>query len=318
MTDFVSLINQFSANLPPEYKFHPRQMDTAKAIYSESVKQGIDPRFGLAIGFQETGLGGNGKEAIFKSGIDNDKGRGHAYGFMQVLKGTAAEVGMLNEWEQAKNQYEKTKEGDPEVSAKIGVAYLKRLSDKYGATNIADLSAAYYGGPGRLGTQFSPQITKYVKEVTANMGKFGDGRPVAWKQSGLLQDGQFSQLAAADAAPSQIQPASSSPFTQPMSTPSPMQASSQYLTPNKQAASMVDLAMADTSSNRSRPNPASETDPFGSAIDSLLPASRFLTRFSPLAYQADELQQQKEPDPIDQLRTMVSNIYDDVTGEQNG
>ena len=306
MQDLSLLVNAIIADQPKGYKPHPRQIEAAKAIYAEAVNQGIDPRFAMAVGFQETKWGGNGKTAIYKS-PENDKGRGSAMGFMQVLRGTAQEVGYGDQWDAAKTNFEKTGEGDATLSAKIGVAYLKKLSDVYGAKTNSDLAAAYYGGPGVLKKSFSGQVRKYVEEVVDKVGVLDGTRIADWKASPLLMP---ARSRANGAAPAQIESFAqntqqpSMPNADQMATAAPMQAPQKVASLGilDQSSSTFD-PLAYAASNNTMPMTGAELG-FESAI----------SRLSDGPLQSAALSDLSQPDSIEVLRREIAQMYDEIEG----
>ena len=67
-----------------------------------------------------------------------------ALGLMQLLPSTAEEVALRlgEDWRGAESLF------DPELNVRLGIDYLKRLSDRYGSVHTA--LAAYNWGPGRI------------------------------------------------------------------------------------------------------------------------------------------------------------------------
>ena len=303
MQDLSLLVNAIIADQPKGYKPHPRQIEAAKAIYTEAVNQGIDPRFAMAVGFQETKWGGNGKTAIYKS-PENDKGRGSAMGFMQVLRGTAQEVGYGEQWDAAKANFEKTGEGDATLSAKIGVAYLKKLSDVYGAKTNSDLAAAYYGGPGVLKKSFSGQVRKYVEEVVDKVGVLDGTRIADWKASPLLLPAT-ARVNTAPVAPTANKPVRESlPSLPPMASAAPMQAPQQ----------VASLGILD--------QPSSAFDPLAyAALNNTMPMTgaefgfeSAISRLSDGPLQSAALNDSSQPDSIEVLRREIAQMYDEIEG----
>jgi hypothetical protein len=314
--EFSSLIGQFAANQPKGYKFHPRQMETARAVYAEAVSQGIDPRFALSITWQETKFGGNGNKPIFKSGINNDKGRGHAYGFMQVLEGTAAEMGLGNEFRQMKQDYETKGVADPETSAKLGVSYLKRLTDRYGLQNLSQVAAGYYGGPGAAKGKFTNQIASYVGDVSTHMGKFGEALgQVSWKQPVLFDNSAIVGKEQNPASPTLLQRAKDFIAPQnreiPPSINTPMAGGFQGQQTAQASAPAKEVGFEDITEYATKTLLKDDwMAAVGIGVDS--GANQLMQRQEPLI----ELSyggRQKEP--IDQLRNELNSMYDDLQQE---
>jgi hypothetical protein len=315
--DFGTLIGQFAAN-QKGYKFHPRQIETAQAVYAEAIDQGIDPRFALAVTWQETKLGGNGKKPIFKSAINNDKGRGHAYGFMQVLEGTAAEMGLGNEFRQMKEQYETKGVADPETSAKLGVSYLKRLVERNGFENISQVAAGYYGGPGAAKRKFTNQITDYVSSVANHMGKFGETPDqVSWKQPAAFDNTVIAGSQTPTAGPTLMQRAKEflAPENKsiPPSITAPMASAPRFGPQVAQAAQVAQDGFSIPQISQAASRELTNDDwlrAMGIGMDTA--SERAIRQEEPLI-QLSYGGRQKEP--IDQLRNELNSMYDDLQQE---
>jgi Transglycosylase SLT domain len=301
--DFLTLISKFNENLKPNDRLGQRQLEAAKAMYTESLNAGIDPRLTIAMGWQESKLGGKGKSAVFIG--DQNRGEDHAIGYLQVLKTTAQSMGLGSEWQTAKDKFGKTGQGDPDLSAKLGVAYIKRLVDKHGATNIADISAAYNGGPSKIGTNYG-KARKYAEAVSQHMGLFGDGQKVSWKQTGLAASGQFAALAPASASdisqpPGGIQRPPAGLPSMPAAAQAPV-APDPAQQPVQQAQSFgFDTPFPMPEVKQAAFNPFAQLNAgvnMPMSFDELLGSSGL----APLAY--------AEKDPREELRGMVSNLYD--------
>jgi hypothetical protein len=282
--DFLNLIDTFQSNLPKGTKLAPRQMEAARALYTESLNQGVDPRLAISMGWQETKLGGDKAKAIYVG--DLNRGQDHALGFMQVLRSTATkDLGLGPEWEAANQEYAKTGKTDAAFSAKSGVGYIKWLIDNKGAKTVSDIAAGYNGGPSKVGKEYGA-ARPYVENVVKHMGLFGDGRPVAWKQAGVLSGGEFAPLALGS-APAPTAAAPKPPAAAPIG--------------------QIDIPKARDPLTSGSPN-----DTIDSTIKSLLNPFQL----EPLQY-ADTSQSQ-ELDPINRLHSMVSGIYDSIESSQNG
>lgn len=183
MSDYLTLIEKFQRNSGIA-KLHPRQIEASKALYAESIRNGVDPRLTLAMAWRESSWGGRReKEAIFIG--DKSRGEDHALGYGQVLRSTAKAMGMESEWLAAKDKFLKTGEGDAEFSAKSMVKYIKNLQ-KQGGYNAADIASGYNGGIGRMKGAWNPKVKSYVAGVSELLGKFEDGKPVSIKQPAFI------------------------------------------------------------------------------------------------------------------------------------
>lgn len=159
-----------------------RQIETARAIYNESVANGIDPRLTLSMAYQESTLGIHGVG-------DKSRGGDHAMGSMQVLRSTAKSMGKESDWLKSKESFLKTGKSDVEADARMGVGYVKFLRDKYGATTLGDLSAGYNGGPAKVGKNYGNAF-KHVDKVSRHYGRFfGNGEAASFKTTGLIGAG---------------------------------------------------------------------------------------------------------------------------------
>jgi hypothetical protein len=94
-------------------------------VIEEAKRQGIDPNLALHVLYKETGNLPN---------PENAKSRAGALGVMQLMPGTAKELGV--------------NPMDPMENIRGGVAYLKKMYNKYEDPVLA--AAAYNAGPGRV------------------------------------------------------------------------------------------------------------------------------------------------------------------------
>ena len=94
-------------------------------VIQEATRQGVDPRLAVHVLYKETGNLANPESAKSKSG---------ALGVMQLMPGTAKELGV--------NPL------DPMENIQGGISYLKKMYNKYQDPALA--AAAYNAGPGRL------------------------------------------------------------------------------------------------------------------------------------------------------------------------
>ena len=104
----------------------------ARTIVKESRRHDIDPALVLAVIHVESRFG-----AYVVSPVG-------AMGLMQILPSTGAELAVREGiiWRGPQTLF------DPIVNVRLGVAYLKELTDRYGDTTLA--LAAYNWGPGRI------------------------------------------------------------------------------------------------------------------------------------------------------------------------
>ena len=94
-------------------------------VIQEATRQGVDPRLAVHVLYKETGNLSNPESAKSKSG---------ALGVMQLMPGTAKELGV--------NPL------DPMENIQGGISYLKKMYAKYQDPSLA--AAAYNAGPGRV------------------------------------------------------------------------------------------------------------------------------------------------------------------------
>jgi len=94
-------------------------------VIQEATRQGVDPRLAVHVLYKETGNLANPESAKSKAG---------ALGVMQLMPGTAKELGV--------NPL------DPMENIQGGISYLKKMYNKYQDPALA--AAAYNAGPGRL------------------------------------------------------------------------------------------------------------------------------------------------------------------------
>jgi soluble lytic murein transglycosylase len=104
----------------------------ARAIALESRRHGIDPALVLAVIHVESRY-----DAFAVSSVG-------AMGLMQILPPTGEELAAREgvDWRGPQTLF------DPVVNVRLGVAYLKELTDRYGSTSLA--LAAYNWGPGHI------------------------------------------------------------------------------------------------------------------------------------------------------------------------
>jgi soluble lytic murein transglycosylase-like protein len=125
----------------------------AHTIVTEAERHALDPWLVLAVIAVESG---------FYNFAVSDKG---AMGLMQVMPATGAELA-----EQKRIHWSgPTTLFDPIVNVRLGVTYLRQLSDRYGRIQIA--LAAYNWGPGRidrrleLGTEVPQEYARLVLDA---------------------------------------------------------------------------------------------------------------------------------------------------------
>jgi soluble lytic murein transglycosylase-like protein len=104
----------------------------ARAIAEESRRQSVDPALVLAVIHVESRF-----DAYAVSSVG-------AMGLMQILPSTGAELAAREgiAWRGPRSLF------DPVANVRLGIAYLKELSDRYGDTAMA--LAAYNWGPGHI------------------------------------------------------------------------------------------------------------------------------------------------------------------------
>ena len=108
-------------------------------------------------------------ESGFNADATSHKG---AMGLMQLMPGTAAELGVDEPY-------------DPDQNVRGGAKYLRRMLDRYGG-NLEKAVAAYNAGPGRVdkygGTPPISGTQHYVKNVFRFYDYFSSQRPVGTAQ----------------------------------------------------------------------------------------------------------------------------------------
>ncbi len=104
----------------------------AELIVAESRRHGLDPALALAVIRVESGCF---NYAVSEVG---------ALGLMQIMPATGRELAtrLGIPWHGTDSLF------DPRVNVRVGITYLKQLSDRYGSTHTA--LAAYNWGPGRI------------------------------------------------------------------------------------------------------------------------------------------------------------------------
>jgi soluble lytic murein transglycosylase-like protein len=132
----------------------------AELIVSESRRLELDPALALAVIRVESGC------------FNYSVSQVGAMGLMQLMPATAEELaGELGlDWQGPDTLF------DPSSNVKMGLAYLKQLSDRYGSTSTA--LAAYNWGPGRIDRrlrrgQSVPEL--YVTRVLKTVRPAGSG-----------------------------------------------------------------------------------------------------------------------------------------------
>ena len=125
--------------------------ELAECIVTEAQRHQLEPTLVLAVIHIES---------LYDSYIVSDK---DAMGLMQILPSTGAwlapKVGV--EWRGPQSLF------DPIVNVRIGVAYLRQLTDRYDG-DIATALAAYHWGPGRIDGKLrrgTPLPTIYAQSV---------------------------------------------------------------------------------------------------------------------------------------------------------
>ena len=115
--------------------------DLARQIAeAASQKHGVDPELLLAMMYTESTLN---PRATSRTG---------AKGLMQLMPGTAKEVGVRNPY-------------DPRENVMGGAKYIRKLSDKYGG-DISKALQAYHGGPGNVARKTIPRRSRqYARKI---------------------------------------------------------------------------------------------------------------------------------------------------------
>lgn len=140
-------------------------------VIQEAARQGVDPRLAVHVLYKETGNLANPESAKSKSG---------ALGVMQLMPGTAKELGV--------NPL------DPMENIQGGISYLKKMYNKYQDPALA--AAAYNAGPGRLDRALRSEggINNLPRETRNYMVGLASGGEVQHFQYGGSTMGGFEDL----------------------------------------------------------------------------------------------------------------------------
>ena len=125
----------------------------ARNIVQLASEKGIDPLYVAAVISIESGFAQNARSKVGATGL------------MQLMPGTAADMGVDDPF-------------DPEQNIEGGVKYLSLLTDKYGEDKEKIL-AAYNAGPARVdavgGIPSIPETQRYVENVMARYRRLKGG-----------------------------------------------------------------------------------------------------------------------------------------------
>ena len=140
-------------------------------VIQEATRQGVDPRLAVHVLYKETGNLANPESAKSKAG---------ALGVMQLMPGTAKELGV--------NPL------DPMENIQGGISYLKKMYNKYQDPALA--AAAYNAGPGRLDRALRSEggIGNLPRETRNYMVGLASGGEVKHFQYGGSTMGGFEDL----------------------------------------------------------------------------------------------------------------------------
>jgi hypothetical protein len=130
--------------------------DVARAIVDESTRHGIDVDLVLAV------------IAVESAGYHRAVSSVGALGLMQIMPATGEELARTHgvEWHGPATLF------DPVINVRLGIAYLRELSDRY--DHVPTALAAYNWGPGRIDSRLRrgaemPQL--YVEQVQRAVDK---------------------------------------------------------------------------------------------------------------------------------------------------
>jgi hypothetical protein len=129
-------------------------------VLAEAQRQGIDPALARHVLYKETGNLANPETARSKAG---------AIGVMQLMPKTAKELGV--------------DPTDPEQNVRGGIAYLRKMMDKYNDPVLA--AAAYNAGPGRVDKALRGEgLTALPRETRMYIAGLAEGGEVKRYQVG--------------------------------------------------------------------------------------------------------------------------------------
>lgn len=135
-------------------------------IVNKAEQMGIDPQFALYIAGKETGGLRNPETA---------KSRAGAMGIMQLMPGTAKDMGVKDPF-------------DPEQNIEGGLRYAKMMMDKYKDPKIAAI--AYNWGPGNTDKwlRAGADIDKLPRETRNYVASLKEGGVIRFQNTGLVED----------------------------------------------------------------------------------------------------------------------------------